>query len=85
MFIYKHKLELSMLSVRSTRSLNKFKLSQASELEGSFTDYDGVFLFRVPDWTHNSEDPITRAPLIREFMYFASKIHESDCVEKQCF
>ena len=44
-----------------------YRCFQASELEGCFTDYDGVFLFRVPDWTPNSEDPITRTPLIREF------------------
>lgn len=60
----KHDLEDPTLSYGIHKN---YRCYQASELEGSFTDYDGVFLFRVPDWTHNSEDPITRAPLIREF------------------
>jgi hypothetical protein len=44
-----------------------YRCYQASELEASFRDYDGIFMFRVPDWTRNAIDPITRNPLIREF------------------
>jgi len=44
-----------------------YRCYQAGELEESFTEYDGVFLFRVPDWTVNGIDPITNEPLIHEF------------------
>lgn len=44
-----------------------YRCFQLSELEGCFRDYDGVFMFRVPDWTPTTIDNITQAPLIREF------------------
>lgn len=31
-----------------------YRCYQASELEGSFRDYDGIFMFRVPDWIPNT-------------------------------
>jgi hypothetical protein len=34
-----------------------YKCYQASELEGSFRIYDGVFLFRIPDWVPSSPTP----------------------------
>ncbi len=44
-----------------------YRCYQASELEASFDNYDGVFLFRVPDWSASEIDPITGNPLIKEF------------------
>lgn len=44
-----------------------YRCFQASELTDSFTNYDGIFLFRIPDWTPGAIDPITGEPLIREF------------------
>lgn len=44
-----------------------YRCFQVSELTEAFTYYDDVFMFRIPDWTVNTIDPITRAPLIREF------------------
>jgi len=44
-----------------------YRCYQCSELEASFDDYDGIFLFRIPDWTESSIDPITQQPLAREF------------------
>lgn len=45
-----------------------YRCYQASELEQSFRDYDGTFLFRVPDHTNPPQiDPTTGNPLMREF------------------
>lgn len=44
-----------------------YRCYQVSELDASFGEYDGVFLFRVPDWSASEIDPITRNPLIKEF------------------
>lgn len=44
-----------------------YRCFQVSELEAAFDDYDGIFLFRVPDWNFESIDSITRAALPREF------------------
>ncbi len=41
-----------IVRIQHSRSEHKRTIQcyQASELEGSFRDYDGVFMFRVPDW-----------------------------------
>jgi len=44
-----------------------YRCFQSTELEGSFSEYDGVFLFRVPDWSGETVDPITNTLLRREF------------------
>ena len=50
-----------------------YRCYQLSELAATFTDYDGAFIFRVPDWTAPGPnrptqiDPTTGAPLISEF------------------
>lgn len=44
-----------------------YRCYQAEELADSFTEYDGVFLFRVPDWSPNAIDATTNTALIREF------------------
>jgi len=62
--IDKHDLEDPTLSYGIQKN---YRCYQVSELEASFRDYDGVFMFRVPDWVQNAIDPITRNPLIREF------------------
>lgn len=35
-------------------SQKNYRCYQLSELEASFRDYDGIFMFRVPDWTNTS-------------------------------
>lgn len=50
-----------------------YRCFQASELEASFRDYDGIFMFRVPDWSPTAIDPITQMPLMREFPIDAIK------------
>lgn len=44
-----------------------YRCYQVSELEGSFREYDGTFMFHVPDWTQGAIDSITGTPLAREF------------------
>ncbi|CAH6420730.1 Hypothetical protein HVR_LOCUS1271, partial [uncultured virus] len=46
-----------------------YRCYQTSELEGSFRENNGTFMFAVPDWTGlvSEIDPTTAAPLIREF------------------
>lgn len=44
-----------------------YRCYQAGELTDSFREYDGVFLFRVPDWTRNATNPVTNNPLAQEF------------------
>lgn len=44
-----------------------YRCYQASELEASFRDYDGTFMFRIPDWTQDATDETTQLPLMREF------------------
>jgi hypothetical protein len=44
-----------------------YKCYQASELEACFREYDGIFLFRVPDWRPGATDPNTQAPVASEF------------------
>lgn len=44
-----------------------YRCFQSSELEGCFRDYDGIFMFKVPDWTADTIDPISNAQLIEEF------------------
>lgn len=44
-----------------------YRCYQASELVASFRDYDGVFGFRIPDWTEGARDPTTNDLLPREF------------------
>jgi hypothetical protein len=44
-----------------------YKCYQTSELIASFREYDGVFEFRIPDWTDQSRDPTTNELLPREF------------------
>lgn len=44
-----------------------YRCYQASELTASFREYDGVFGFRIPDWTDGATDPTTNELLPREF------------------
>lgn len=53
-----------------------YRCYQCSELEGAFNDYDGVFMFKVPDWTANSniprEFPIDSIKQLLEILYKCS-------------
>lgn len=44
-----------------------YRCYQASELVASFREYDGVFSFRIPDWTEGARDPSTNELLPQEF------------------
>jgi hypothetical protein len=52
-----------------------YRCYQASELEASFNDFEGMFLFRVPDWRDGSDHP-------REFT-LSSMIQLKELLEKE--
>jgi hypothetical protein len=60
-----------------------YRCYQTSELVASFREYDGVFGFRIPDWTDGARELITNELLPREFSIDSIKdlahlIDESD-------